>query len=117
MIIYTNSTSPMKPHKQTFSERVYEIASRIPRGKVVTYGELARMAGSPYAARAVGMCMRNNPDRKIVPCHRVVASDGKLTGYAFGKGVETKQEILLREGVSFINNRVNLKISQWNTNR
>lgn len=71
------------------------------------------MAGSPKAARAVGMCMKHNPDMSVVPCHRVVASDGKLTGYNFGDGVSTKKEKLLKEGVLFINDRVDLPKSQW----
>ena len=66
----------------TFTEKVYKIAAKIPKGKVATYGQLAKMAGKPRAARAVGMCMKHNPDMKVVPCHRVVASDGKLTGYS-----------------------------------
>jgi O-6-methylguanine DNA methyltransferase len=102
---------------QSFQDRVYSMASKIPPGKVVTYGQLAQMAGSPKAARAVGMCMKHNPDRSVVPCHRVVASDGKLTGYAFGDGIVTKKEKLLAEGVSFINDHVNLKYSQWKPNK
>lgn len=103
----------MKSHKPTFSERVYKVAALIPRGKVSTYGDIARLAGSARAARAVGMCMKNNPNRKVVPCHRVVAADGKLTGYTFGKCIATKRRILEREGVSFIGNRVDLAISKW----
>lgn len=102
---------------QSFRERVYGLASQIPRGKVATYRQLAQMAGSPQAARAVGMCMKHNPDMQTVPCHRVVASDGKLTGYNFGDGVVTKKEKLLAEGVSFIGDRVDLSRSQWKQNR
>lgn len=99
---------------QAFTQKVYEIAKRIPPGKVATYGQLAKLAGSAKAARAVGMCMKHNPDMSTIPCHRVVASDGKLTGYAYGDGILTKEEKLLSEGVSFIGNKVNLSISQWN---
>ncbi len=98
--------------KNTFKQKVYSLAKQIPKGKVVTYGQLAKMAGSPGAARAVGMCMKVNPDPKTIPCHRVVASDGKLTGYAFG-GVDTKKEILLKEGVLFKDDQVNLAASLW----
>jgi O-6-methylguanine DNA methyltransferase len=97
---------------QNFQTRVYEIAKTIPPGKVVTYGQLAEMAGSPKAARAVGMCMRNNKTPETIPCHRVVASNGKLTGYAFG-GVNSKKEKLLKEGVVFKDDLVDLNISQW----
>lgn len=98
---------------QTFQQRIYAIAAKIPKGKVATYGQLAKLAGSPGAARAVGMAMKCNPDMKTIPCHRVVASDGKLTGYAFGNGVSTKKEKLLAEGVKFIGERVDLKKSLW----
>ena len=96
-----------------FTARVYAVAAKIPKGKVATYGQLARLSGSPRAARAVGMAMRNNPHRNIVPCHRVVGAKGALIGYAFGKGVETKHQILKREGIVFTGNRVNLLRSGW----
>lgn len=98
--------------KTNFSQKVYEIASKIPAGKVATYGQLAKLAGSPRAARAVGMCMRNNTDINLVPCHRVVAANGALTGYAFG-GVHAKKKLLVEEGVNFSGERVALKVSQW----
>ncbi len=97
---------------KSFRQKVYEIAAKIPAGKVLTYGQLAKLAGSPGAARAVGMCMRNNRDSITVPCHRVVAADGKLTGYAFG-GVETKKKILMKEGVLFNGDKVSLSVSEW----
>jgi methylated-DNA-protein-cysteine methyltransferase related protein len=97
----------------TFREKVYSLAKQIPPGKVATYGQLAKMAGSPGAARAVGMCMKENPDPKNIPCHRVVAGNGNLTGYAFG-GITIKKQILEKEGVFFINDRANLTKSQWN---
>ncbi len=99
--------------QQSFTDRVYTITKQIPKGTVVTYKQLADMAGSPGAARAVGMCMRNNPNAPIVPCHRVAASNGALTGYSAGEGVKTKKEMLTKEGVTFINNKVDLSISQW----
>lgn len=103
----------MKTITETFTAKVYAIAQKIPVGKVVTYGQLAALAGSPRAARAVGGLMKHNLNRNIVPCHRVVASNGALTGYAFGSGVSTKKEILLQEGVSFVGTKVDLKKSQW----
>ncbi len=96
-----------------FSKKVYALCREIPKGCVATYGQLATLAGSPRAARAVGMCMKKNPDAPQTPCHRVVASDGKLTGYSGGQGISTKKEMLLHEGVSFNGDRVNLAISQW----
>lgn len=96
----------------TFRQKVYALARRIPLGKVATYGQIAKLAGSPGASRAVGMCMKENPDTKVVPCHRVVASNGKLTGYSMG-GVTVKKEKLLKEGVRFIGDRVDLAFSEW----
>jgi O-6-methylguanine DNA methyltransferase len=98
-----------KPFKKT----IYELTKQIPRGKVATYGQLASLAGSPKAARAVGMCMRTNPDAPRTPCHRVVSSTGELTGYSAGEGIKTKKQMLLAEGIYFIGDRVKLSISQW----
>jgi O-6-methylguanine DNA methyltransferase len=97
----------------TFKEKVYELTKQIPQGKVSTYGQLAKLAGHPQSSRAVGVFMKNNPNAPIVPCHRVVAYDGKLTGYSAGSGIATKKEMLLKEGVSFINDKVNLEKSLW----
>jgi O-6-methylguanine DNA methyltransferase len=96
-----------------FTQKVYEIARKIPKGKVATYGQLARLAGNPRAARAVGMAMRTNPDIPATPCHRVVASDGSLTGYSAGHGIPSKKKLLLDEGVQFKKDKVNLALSQW----
>ena len=97
----------------TFRDRVYEIARQIPQGKVATYGQIARLAGSPSAARAVGTCMRTNPYAPQVPCHRVVGSTGTLTGFSLDEGVVTKRKLLEKEGVKFIGNRVDLAKSGW----
>ncbi len=96
----------------TFKDKVYEITSKIPLGKVATYGQVAALAGSPKAARAVGMAMKTNPNAPIVPCHRVVAADGKLTGYSGPGGVNGKKEMLTKEGVKFKGEKVDLKVSQ-----
>lgn len=101
------------PQSNNFRRKVYELTKQIPSGQVATYGQLAKLAGSPGAARAVGVCMKENSDPKTIPCHRVVASDGKLTGYAFGEGVKTKKAILEKEGVVFIKDRVDLAVSKW----
>ena len=98
---------------KSFRERVYEVTAKIPRGKVATYKQIAVLAGNPKAARAVGYFMRTNPNAPIVPCHRVVSSNGSLTGYSGGGGVKTKREMLIREGVSFLGVSVDLAISQW----
>jgi len=97
----------------SFRETIYTLLRKVPKGKVATYGQLAELAGSPGAARAVGMCMRVNPDAPQTPCHRVVAANGKLTGYSAEGGLKKKKQMLLDEGVKFIGDRVNLKLSQW----
>jgi O-6-methylguanine DNA methyltransferase len=97
----------------TFKQKVYELTKKIPKGKVATYGQLATLAGHPKAARAVGAFMRANPDAPRTPCHRVVASDGSLTGYSAGNGIPTKKKMLIEEGVCFERNKVNLLRSLW----
>jgi len=101
--------------KNLFRDKIYALTKQIPLGKVATYGQLARLAGNPQAARAVGMLMKMNPDAPNTPCHRVVAANGGLTGYS-GGGVSTKKEMLLSEGVSFKGDKVDLAISKWNNN-
>lgn len=99
---------------KTFTQRVYEIAAKIPKGKVSTYKQLALLAGSPKAVRAVGAAMRNNPDTTVVPCHRVLASDGSMHGYSAGEGIPTKIQKLEEEGVKVVNGKVDLNIFLWN---
>ncbi len=81
-----------------FNRRVLrELASGVPYGTVVGYGELAGRAGQPGAAQAVGIAMASNPLPVVVPCHRVVESDGGIGG--FGGGLDTKRKLLALEGV------------------
>lgn len=82
-----------------FQRRVWEVTRAIPRGETRTYGQIARQVGSPRAARAVGQAMANNPWPVIVPCHRVLGSDGRLTG--FGGGLEMKRRMLKMESAPF----------------
>ncbi len=93
---------------------VYGIVIKIPKGKVATYGQIARLAGSLNAARAVGAYLRINPDAPQVPCHRVVGFDGKLIGYSAKGGVAHKQKLLKQEGVQFKQEKVDLTKSLWN---
>jgi methylated-DNA-[protein]-cysteine S-methyltransferase len=88
---------PLDPSLGTdFQRRVWAITRGIPRGQTRTYGEIARTAGSPGAARAVGQSMARNPWPIVVPCHRVLGSDGSLTG--FGGGLDMKRRMLEQEG-------------------
>jgi len=99
--------------KNSFKEKVYKLTRSIPKGKVATYGQIAKLAGKPKAARAVGVLMRINPDAPETPCHRVVAADGKLTGYSGSGGITSKKAMLITEGVSFKGNRVDFSKSLW----
>ncbi len=79
-----------------FHQRVWALTARIPRGQVTTYGRIAAALGS-RGSRAVGQALNRNPYAPQVPCHRVVGSDGSLTGFA--SGLAKKQQILTREKV------------------
>jgi methylated-DNA-[protein]-cysteine S-methyltransferase len=85
-----------------FRRKVLDTLVReVPWGEVVSYGELAALAGRPRAARAAGSAMRNNPIPFVIPCHRVVAAGPKIGGYGGGRNaIALKRELLAREGVS-----------------
>ncbi len=80
----------------SFTTKVYEVVSSIPKGKTMTYSEVAALAGSPGAARAVGTILSKNFNPSV-PCHRVIRADGKLGNYNRG-GSEKKKQILQSEG-------------------
>lgn len=82
--------------KAAFADKVRAIVRKIPKGKAMTYGEVAKAAGFPGAARAVGGMMKNNYD-PTVPCHRVVRADGKIGDYNRG-GMFRKVQLLQEEG-------------------
>lgn len=96
-----------------FRNQVYRLTRKIPKGRVATYGQIAKLAGNPKASRTVGMFMKINPDAPNTPCHRVVASDGALTGYSGGGGITTKKEMLIAEGVLFKGKKVDLARCLW----
>lgn len=77
----------------------------VPEGEVVSYGELAEMAGRPRAARAVGTAMATNPLPLVVPCHRVIRADGLIGEYGAG-GPGRKAQMLAREGVDLVEGRI-----------
>ncbi len=89
----------------SFNERVWAVTATIPRGCVVTYGDIAHKLKS-RAYRAVGMALNRNPHAPVVPCHRVVGANGKLTGFA--QGLAKKQQMLQDEGVQVVDGRVDL---------
>jgi methylated-DNA-[protein]-cysteine S-methyltransferase len=81
-----------------FHRKVYDASRRIGRGQILTYGELAALAGSPLASRAVGQAMSKNPLPILIPCHRVVAAGGKPGGFSAPGGLVTKARLLALEG-------------------
>lgn len=89
-----------------FNQKVWALTARIPKGQLATYGDIARALGTK-AYRAVGNAMNRNPYAPQVPCHRVVGSTGRLTGFA--GGLAKKQKMLEAEGVLCKNSRVGLK--------
>ena len=86
---------PLDPQGTPFQQQVWQALLRIGRGRLSTYGEIARQVGRPEASRAVGAAVGRNPIGIIVPCHRVVGSNGSLTGYA--AGLPRKQALLQLE--------------------
>lgn len=98
----------MKVRGSEFSGKVYEFCSRVPKGKVTTYGKIAMAIGKPGSSRAVGQALKRNPYAPKVPCHRVVKSDGSLGGYggAGRKKTEKKMKMLEKEGVKIVKGKI-----------
>lgn len=94
----TDFDLPLAPRGEAFQRRVWELLRRIPYGETRSYGQLAAELGDAALARAVGAANARNPISIVVPCHRVVAADGALTGYA--GGLVRKQYLLDLEGVA-----------------
>ncbi len=92
---------PTSPGGTDFQRQVWHGLSEVPWGTATTYGELGLGAGRATAGRAVGGAIGANPLPIIVPCHRVLASDGKITGYSAGEGVPTKVWLLDHEGIPY----------------
>ena len=94
-------------------DRIYNVVSQIPKGKVATYGQVAQLAGNKRWARVVGYALHNNPDQSKIPCHRVVNRDGKVAK-AFVFGGENEQiRLLLNEGVEVVEGKVDLEKYRW----
>lgn len=89
------------PHLTTFQSRVIRELKKVGYGKSITYGELAKKAGAPRAARAVGTVMSSNRIPILIPCHRVIASGGKLGGFSAPQGTSLKQHLLDLEAEAF----------------
>jgi len=85
-------------------EKVYKKLLEVPKGKITTYGELAKAIGLKNGQRVIGKIMNKNPYPVIVPCHRVIKSDGKIGGYAWGEKVKAK--MLSNEGIKIKNGKI-----------
>jgi methylated-DNA-[protein]-cysteine S-methyltransferase len=83
---------PLAPQGTPFQLAVWKHLCEIPYGETISYGELARRIGNPNASRAVGLANGSNPIPIVIPCHRVIGSNGKLTGY--GGGLPIKEKLL-----------------------
>lgn len=97
----------------SFFNRVYQVVAQIPRGKVVTYSQIASLIGEPRSARVVGWAMHSAPRELNLPCHRVVNKEGGMSpSYIFGPGLQRK--LLEDEGVTFkANGCINMDKHLW----
>ena len=85
-------------------KKIYKKLLQVPPGKITTYGELSRAIGFENGQRVIGQIMKKNPFPVIIPCHRVVRSDGKIGGYAFG--LDIKRNMLTKEGICIKNDKI-----------
>lgn len=95
--------------KNNFFQKVYRITRCIPSGRVMTYGQIARILGAPQKARAVGYALHANPDPKTIPCHRVVNRFGGLAKGFAQKGPQEQARRLKKEGIEISQNQVNIQ--------
>ena len=108
---YFNGLNPkidfkIKPEGNDFRLKVWKILCEIPYGETLTYGEIASRISASMSAQAVGGAVGRNPIAILIPCHRVLGSDGKLTGYA--GGTDKKAYLLKLEGITFLKSNNNL---------
>ena len=102
-----------KKSLENLEEETFEFLTMIPKGKVVTYGQIAEYLGNKGLARVVGNILHNNPSEELFPCYKVVNSQGKLAPqFAFG-GINEQKNRLERDGIDVIKNKVDLKKYQW----
>jgi methylated-DNA-[protein]-cysteine S-methyltransferase len=92
---------PLKVSGTPFQLAVWKAIAKVPFGKTVSYGEIAKAIGKPQASRAVGAAVGANPTPLLVGCHRVLGANGSLTGYSGGQGIKTKKLLLDHEGIEY----------------
>ena len=104
----------MGNHGNTFS-LIYDVVRQIPRGRVASYGQVAALAGNRRWSRVVGYALHVNPDPDGIPCYRVVTKDGRVSdAFAFGGG-NRQVELLMADGVEFVDGHVDMNKYQWET--
>lgn len=91
--------------KNSFTDRVYEIVGQVPKGKVISYGQIGRIMGNK-AYRAIGQALAKNPYAPFVPCHRVIKSDGRLGGFGGKNDNDNKAKLLKSESVAIKDGKV-----------
>lgn len=107
----------MKPETLNFFDKVYEVAKRIPYGKVTSYGAIAKYLGAARSARMVGYAM-NGSHGKDIPAHRVVNRKGLLTGKHHFEGTNLMQQLLQSEGVEVVDNQIqNFETVYWDPSK
>ena len=99
--------------RSDFARSVYAALRAVPAGETISYGGLAAQVGRPSAARGVASVMAANPIPLIIPCHRVVGANGRLTGFSGAEGIATKAQLLAAEGIPSVDGV--LRGSDWNT--
>lgn len=92
---------PLKAEGTAFQQSIWKALQGIPHGQTTSYGELGSAVGKPGSARAVGGAVGANPLPIVIPCHRVLASDRRITGYSGGEGIPTKEKLLDLENISY----------------
>lgn len=92
---------PLKVSGTPFQIAVWKAIAKVPFGQTISFGEIAAAIGKPLASRAVGAAVGANPTPLLVGCHRVLGSNGSITGYSGGQGIKTKKLLLDHEGISY----------------
>ncbi|RUR09652.1 DNA methyltransferase [Legionella sp. km772] len=103
----------MNDIRTDFTKNVIALIQSVPRGKVATYGLIARLAGNPRASRQVGWLLHSSTDKYDLPWQRIIKSDGRLSFPSYSSHFMRQKNKLEEEGVSIINGRVDLKIFLW----
>lgn len=101
------------PEPPSSYDRIYAVVRRIPRGRVASYGQVARLAGLPRHARLVGYALHNLPGETRLPWHRVVAADGRIAKRAFPEDGRWQRELLEKEGVTLVAGAVDMEQFAW----